>query len=238
MPQADQNIPEESNEPARTGYSGLHDEDPPFPACMGGKQGPLASCQTVQAFVVAGRNWLEKFVVYVKDGHKGGALFTTGGRGAAAGIPRTADIPEAADIPRTGAMAIQFPAGSGDDPGAGGAAGRRTGGAEGGKKGLPRIQGGPAAVQAAEFQGEGAELRTAEPKGNGESQGAGPQVQYPVPRDQGEFQGREQAADAVQVPGEKVAQIGGKQGRPVEIRKRPFSPGAGEEPGKFQRVGG
>jgi hypothetical protein len=138
---------------------------------------------------------LKKLIVHIKNGHQGNVLFTLCRilRAAASG-------------------AVGF-----DDPGAWGPAVQTAWAVKGGKKLLPRVQRGPAEVKTAKFQGKSPKLRAAEPEGDGKGQRTGPQVQDTIPWSQGEFQGGEQAAEAVQIPGEKVTEIGGKHGRLIKV---------------------
>jgi hypothetical protein len=92
------------------------------------------------------------------------------------------------------------------------------------------------AVKAAEFQRGCAEVRAAEPEGDSKGEGAGAQVNNDAAGGKGQGKAGEQTAEAVEVPGEKVTKVRGKQGRLVQVGKAAFPAGAGKEPGEFRYI--
>jgi hypothetical protein len=109
---------------------------------------------------------------------------------------------------------------------------------KGGEQSFSRLQrrGGP--VQTAKFQGPVPETGPGNPEGGGQGQGARTEVNNGVAIVQGKGQGRQKAAKTVEVPGEKITEIGGEVFGLAQIRNLSAAPPGGEEQGKFRHIPG
>jgi hypothetical protein len=211
--QAEEGGPEEADKFPGTGNPRLKGQDAPSLPAKTREKGGLVPRQAVKGFGIFRGKGLAYLVVEVEGGDQG--------RGFTLQPHREGPGRAGPDFPGNGFY------GPGDVfPG------------KGGEKSPPRLQYGGAAVNTAEFQGEGPEFGPAYPQGRRQGKGARSQIRHPVPRGKGQIQAGEEAAEAVEVPGKEVTEIGGKQGRPVKVGEAPLVPGAGEEPGEFRHVSG
>jgi hypothetical protein len=109
---------------------------------------------------------------------------------------------------------------------------------ESGKEALPRIKDGGDPVKTAEFQGNVPQFGTRYPERRGKGKGTRSKIGKRISFCQRKGQGRQKAAEPVEVPGKKIAEIRLKQIRPSGIR-RPAFPAAGrKKTGKFGNVPG
>jgi hypothetical protein len=107
---------------------------------------------------------------------------------------------------------------------------------KGGEKPLPRSKGRFGPVKTAELQAKGPEFRPGYPQGQGQGEGTRSEVYNGVPFGQGEGQGREKPDQTVEVPGEEISEICGKQGRPAQITFGKIPSARSKKPGKFSHV--
>jgi hypothetical protein len=107
---------------------------------------------------------------------------------------------------------------------------------KGGKKPLSRFKGRFGPVQAAELQTQGPEAGSGYPQGQGQGEGTRSQVRNGVSFSQREGQDRKKPDQAVEIPGEEIPEVCGKQSWPAQVAFGTVPPARSEKPGKFSHI--